>query len=237
MRIISIIIFSILNSLNVFGDSPKCIKYELELTLQNDSLINGFFFFHGQYLYIDEKPLDSISFNDIYLDRLNIPSKTESVIIYKSIRKISLKESDNFNLYFCQREDKVKVLVKDIIKAKEISKNSCFPELDKETQYTVKCPPVITELTNDEIEKLELKKPFLSFEYSNMFFDDGLQYLMVFSYDKTVTEQELKDLIFQKCCSKLSNNFRWSELEENYSLLKKELKQKDIIVFRVNSYN
>jgi len=232
------LIISILISTQVFGDSDSCIKYEIEITLQNDSIIKGFYLLSGQYVAGEfSKPLDSISFNDIYVRKLNSNYDKGPIIVYNKLKRIRLKGNEEFMPFFCIKSDRLEIPLENIKTVKELGRTFCYHENDNQSYIGLGIQAIVTELTSEEIEKLEQFTPVIYFPFYETCFDNDLQYLMVISYNDKLMEQELKSIILEKCCINYSVNSNIYQREKDYLKAKDELLKNDIVVFRLSMGN
>ncbi|NOQ25671.1 MAG: hypothetical protein GQ564_09960 [Bacteroidales bacterium] len=227
---------SVLISLNTFGDTDSCVKFEVELTLENDSIIKAFYVHYGMYLGY----LDFLSFDDICQARMRTPKENDTLIFYKQLDKLKYSDNKEATFYACTKDDIIKVALDDISAITHVVKEPCFPEIEPLNKYH-SCgfwPVVITELDKKEIERIKTEKPKHGFTYLNNYFDRGFSYLMIISYNENLNIEAIKEKLAEDINQNLKgvevNNSEWTEY---YLKLQAEFARKDILLLKIFYYN
>jgi hypothetical protein len=238
-RKIGLIVLLILGTFKfAYSDGGCCIEFTARLTLNNDSIITGYFF-----STCGEFNIDSISMNEIVSRKL-LPYyyyDNDSIRIFTDV--IRLKNIDNYGeiLMTCYPESVTKIALDDILKIKQLDKKSCHPELNNRFKYESNglYPFVIQEFSRDEIDLMMNKKPVMSFHYYDCFCWD-LSYFFVISYNQAFIETEIHDIISDSLCqyfSKKSGITDYENCQKEYLVLKEKLRDKNIIIFKYNYDN
>ncbi|MCF8296449.1 MAG: hypothetical protein K9J13_02800 [Saprospiraceae bacterium] len=219
------------------AESVGCIKFKLKLTLENDSVIIGDFFYHGLYAFQDVHP-DSFSFEYYRKIRKDF---NDTIKIYNNV--ISLKYPKLYPCKYkaCQKEDVLKVALNSIKSHEVISKTICYPEL--KTLFHVGCgysPVVITELIKEEIELLNEKEPILSFNFHPDKYCGCEMFCMpiIVSYNKEMTKGEIIEILKKEWCYDFSYPLDDESLcFSRHNALKKRFAKLNIIIFKTYYYN
>lgn len=225
-------------SANLKAESTGCIKFKLKLTLENDSVIIGNFFYHGMYAFQDVHH-DSISFEYFLKTRKDF---NDTIKIYNNI--ISLKYPDLYPCKYkaCLKEFVIKVALNSIKSHKVISKTICYPEVVSQFSY-YGCgyrPIVITELTKAEVEMLNKKEPVLNFEFSPEYLcsNEELCVPIIVSYNKKLGKDEIIEIVKKEWCLNMSDRKNTDSMSlSRYIKLKKKFTKLNIIIFKTYYYN
>jgi hypothetical protein len=219
-----------------FSDVGNCVKYEVEVGLNDGRAVRGFVFVVGY----ERK----FTFTDItFLDYLKRTNPTDTLVLYKGIQRLKFpaltKAPGECEVLFdAASPDNVIKIFKDKIKVIKVIKygvcNNCDIANEK-TGYNSNgiYPTVIIELTKSEIELLQTK-PLALVGFGHDVDDNTDGYWMMSynpQFDQTELEAIRNDFLLET--NKLLKENNWDKVQVRYRTLKSELREKKIIVFKI----
>jgi hypothetical protein len=224
-----IIITIFLVALNSNADMGYYFKYEVRLTLDDETEIIGFFIFPtSDFFYKNISSLDTI------LKRGN-PTRNDSITIFKEIIIIDSLQIDK-NLYSINAIPEKSTITLCISSILESEILECSPATAPEKEATIKQDyygyggfPVIVELLDYEIQRLKNQKSHFSFIYRNCP-DDILSSIIIISYNSDLNKEKLIEEMNKIYCPDGRNND--IESIQRYIQLKDYLRSINIIAFK-----
>ncbi|MBW6482409.1 MAG: hypothetical protein K0B10_05055 [Vicingaceae bacterium] len=237
MRKIIVVLIIILSIGKLYADAGNCVKYQLGITLLDDSYTEGFVFNNS---YQAEYEFKNITIKDFIIK--NCINQENKLIVYLNVLTLAFpKLSDftqdcDFHLNATSLENLKTIDLQDIKEIKLVEFNICH-NCDKfditDGFYWVGIyPNVITELTNKEIDLLQTE-PFSihSFYYPI----DETSLFEVISYNKLVDAEALKKLCddFLHALKPEFDKNNWEEINNKYTSFKEVLRSQNVIVFKI----
>ncbi|MCX6256952.1 MAG: hypothetical protein NTW49_03500 [Bacteroidia bacterium] len=244
MRIFLTFVILILFEVFVYSQYSSCYRFKLEINLDNDEIISGYYFYYGMYLDLP----DTSSFKEI-LSRIKYfndnTKQNEKLIIYKNIGILNHPKCDGSNIYYCLKENVVNLSITQVKNYKVIEKVGCHSDESDYIKrwygykYVGGCSPeVITELNINEINMLA-NKPKLefrtSYEYEKYFGEECQVHILSYSKIDSISIMNIVDGTIKN--DNLSNNQETYVTDLQYQKLKSILRKKKIIMFRTYYYD
>lgn len=215
-------------------DAGNCVKYKATFETKSGQK-------HTGYTYIANYT-PTINFKEISFWEYIKKEPLDSVYLYKNVRQLRFpftqgpQESCIFRFDACAPEDQLIISKKNIKHATMISYGVCNTCDIKDGNYfwNGMFPTIITELTKKEIDLLQTQP------VSNLYFDHGYlefradgYWMISYSADYPLEKINAIRDKFLKGDKELYNNNQWHVMESRYRELKKELRQKNIILFKI----
>ena len=222
---------------NIFADGECCIKYKVKITLNNNSVITGYYF-NSCYYGITNQTINTI------ISRRYVPyyfEFTDSIELYNNIISLFPYSSGyGGKILTCYKKDRIRIAFDDIKSAEQLEKVSCHPELGNNTNFKSNglYPLVITEFSDKVINRLKLEKPLLTFQLGNCTCWDQ-SVIWVLSYKSDLSKAAVKSIIEKKLCSGTMNNndVRQIQCSQDYIALQNQLIKMDIYIFKTHFEN
>lgn len=223
-------------TIKVFAEETTCIRFKLEITLDNDKKLSGEYIYYGMYCDF----ADTSSFDEV-LRRINniqqISSARPKLLFYKNVRELPYRICESSDLLYCMNEDVVELSLEEIKSYRVIEKVACHPETNN-NKFPGGCPPeIITELNKEELSMLNSKPnvEIHTLDYENYFGGFTLTHLLSYgSLDSTNIRRTIDNYI-SEIQTPRERQFEISETR--YKELKDILREKKIILLRTYYYN
>lgn len=219
-----------------FSDVGNCVKYEVDVGLNDGRIVRGFVYVVG---YERKFTFTDITFVD-YLKRSN---PTDTLVLYKNIQRLKFPTLTRAPgecevLFDAATPDNVTKILKSKIKRIKVVNygvcNNCDVADEKTGYYSNGIyPTVIIELTKSEIELLQTKPlALVGFGHD---VDDNTDGYWMMSYNPQYNQAELEgvrnDFLLET--NKLLKENNWDKVQVRYRTLKNELRQKQIVLFKI----
>jgi hypothetical protein len=219
----------------VFAEGSTCIRFRLEITLQNDEIVIGDYFY-----YVFGRDLaDTASFDDILLELKNANPYAingPKLTIYKKVGVLDNPKCWGTNLYYCLNENIAEIHVSQIKKYLVLEKTGCHPDMDKKYGYK-NCggcqPEIITEININEVKMLadKPKVEIITTTTYERYFGDFCRVFLL-SYGTTDSTSIMKILDTYITENELSKKHESFMTDTQYDQLKDILREKKIIMFK-----
>ena len=206
-----------------------CFKYKVYFELKDSCDITGYFI-----LQVYDEFYGSIDSFDTILKRISRP-KGDTLTIYKEIFKIDNIRIGKriYSIYATPKNHIKKINSSDIINSEILNiERCCSPEMKLgDDSYYIEhcCIPVITELNQNEIDKLKSQIPNLKFIYRDCP-DEVMLTLVVISFNNSLTREEIESKISKLYCEIELEDY--SEYLRHYNDFKNHFRQENVIIFK-----
>jgi len=229
MKQLIIVTLFTLFALNLSADMGYCYKYKIKYKLKDSGTKIGFLIYMA-----DDKSYGTIKSIDTILNRIRYPYQ-DSLIFYSEINKLDSIKIDNniYSVYVTPKSKTKKVCSMDIVETEILKiEECCSPLIDLgNNKYYIEtcCIPILTELTQKEIEQFQYNRPSLSFSYRGCP-DEVLLNLVIISFNNSLSKSEIENDILEFYC----NLGRETSMEglDKYREFKNYFNKKDIIIFK-----
>ncbi len=228
MKKVILLVLGIIFNINlIYAGGWQCILVKVYIETDTETII-GYIEFGEEY-WNDENNL----LNHIYGDTLSV---------YDTIYNLNYPIVEGYKLTASLEEDIRKIPIRNIKNISCISKGPCQewrPERDpihEEYYYAwtgIYVP--IMELTKEEIKLLQ-KEPIFSVEQAQPLYENELESFHIVSYSNTISKEEVMKKI--KTAADLIKNYSGKNPDhevhkEVYQELKKEMRQNNVIIFKI----
>ena len=236
MRKLIILSILLIAAIKIFAEETTCIRFKLEITLDNDEIFKGEYIYHGMYCDF----FDTSSFDEV-LRRINNNQKVSSarpkLLFYKNVGKLPYRICESLDLLYCMKEDIVEVSLEQIKSYRVIEKIACHPETSQ-NKFPGGCPPeIVTELNKDEIRMLNSTPnvEIHTLDYEEVFGWFTFTHLLSYgSLDSTQISKAINNYISE---IQTPNDKQFEISEKQYEELKGILREEKIILIKTYYYN
>jgi hypothetical protein len=242
------VIFFVFNLTNSFCDVGSCVRYEVELILNDGSQSTGSI---QLATYDPMIELDDLLFFT-HLKKDLARKNRNSFTLYKKIQTIEFPKLE-FQTYGFKYSATVKkdIFIVNIEKIKKIRlldicacEHGDFSEIKRgnpKDRFLINYHHwIIEELTQSEIDMLQAKPEF-QIDRESPLSDSGVDRLFVLCYDKSISESKLSQLSSGLYLNISDNKITEKELLkrkiEHYKKAKEDLRGKKIITLMIKGYN
>jgi hypothetical protein len=231
-----------------FCDVGNCVRYKVDVGFENGGLLTGFNQVVSYEPLIETDDALFLAYLKKDLERRN----SESFLLYKRIQTIEFprlgSQTHGFKYSAAVKKDIVSVKLEDV---KEIQLHEICPCEHGDFSELKPRPPldkflihyhhwIIEELTQGEIDLLQTEPAYM-IDRESPLSPEGIDRLVVFCYDPSITEAEFAQLASEFYSSlssdQESRQKTWEEKIQCYEREKEKLRKKKIIVLTIKGYN
>lgn len=236
MKKLFILSILLIATLKIFAEETTCIRFKLEITIDNNETFVGEYIYYGMYCDFAV----TSSFDEV-LRRINhiqqISSARPKLLFYINVKELPYRICESSDLLYCMNEDVIELSLEKIKTYRVIEKVACHPETGN-TKFPGGCPPeIITELNKEEIMMLN-SKPKLeihTLDFEKYF--GSFTFIHILSYGSLDSTNMIRTIDNYMSAIQTSKEEQFEISEIQYEELKSILREKKIIMVRTYYYN